>query len=108
MRGVRPRAAYTDRMYGYEPPRAPTERGSWAEVLAFIIAAFQVLFPFLAIVIGALGVVLLLLYLYIVNAWLTLIPLSVIAAGIGALLLRERRNRLAMTRRIEGTDTRRR
>ncbi len=77
-------------------------------MLAFIIAAFQVLFPFLAIFIGALGVVLLLLYLYIVNAWLTLIPLSVIAAGIGALLLRERRNRLAMTRRIEGTDTRRR
>lgn len=76
--------------YGYEPQDDP-QAGSWREVWAILRAVFAVLGPPLAIFLGAIALLMLMLFMLLVNPLLALIPLAIIVLGAWLLIRRDKR-----------------
>lgn len=91
-------------MYGYEPPRDPNKEGTWGEVFAFSLVALQVILPWLGFVLAGMLLVALALYFITVNAWLTLIPLSIIVSTVVVVYRRERREQREIAVRLGVSD----
>ena len=91
-------------MYGYEPPRDPNKEGSWGEVFAFSLVALQIILPWLGFVLVGMLLVALALYFITVNAWLILIPLSIVLGAVLVVYRRERREQHEMAVRLGVPD----
>lgn len=76
-------------MYGYQPPQEEPE-GSWREIFAITRVAFEVLAKPLAIILGALGLLVVFLWAAFTHIALTLIPLSLLAFAIWYLVRKEK------------------
>jgi hypothetical protein len=88
-------------MYGYQPPPDEPE-GSWGETLVMIKVVFQMLAPVLAVLGGAMLLLVLTLVLLFQHPLLALIPLAGIAAGFYWLVRRDRRLHDEEAKRIFG------
>ena len=76
--------------YGYEPQDDP-QAGSWREVWAILRAVFAVMGPPLGIFLGAIFLLMLMIFLLLSNPLLALIPLAGIAAGAYFIIRRDKR-----------------
>jgi multisubunit Na+/H+ antiporter MnhG subunit len=76
--------------YGYEPQDDP-QAGTWREVWAIMLAVFAVMGPPLALLLGAVALMVAVIFLLLTNPVLALIPLALIGAGLYFIIRRDRR-----------------
>ncbi len=76
--------------YGYEPQDDP-QAGTWREVWAIMRAVIAVMGPPLALLLGAVALMVAVIFLLLTSPVLALIPLALIGAGLYLIIRRDRR-----------------
>ena len=87
--------------YGYEPPKQDRS-GSWSEVFLITRVAFSLLLPLMGAILGVLALLIAIVVLFSIHPALALIPLGIVAAGVGYVLRRERQKHAEEVARIRG------
>src|SRR5690606_28177306 len=82
-------AAYTGRMYGYQPPQEDPE-GSWLEIFHISRVVLGLLMPPLLVIFAVLALLATAVWLLAIHPFLALLPVGVIALGVWWLVERDK------------------
>jgi hypothetical protein len=87
--------------YGYEPPKQDSS-GSWGEIFTITRVVFELLAPFLAVILGVLMFIVVTVVLMSLQLLLGLIPITLATVGAVWVLRQERQQADAEAARIWG------